>query len=62
MVEEEKLLLNTRIEENDSEIHQLSLHQADMENQLNDANQEVINLRIENEGLRNDLKTKKRNQ
>ena len=51
---EEKRQLTKKIEEKNNEIHQLSLQQEDTIDQLNDANQELINLRIENERLHND--------
>lgn len=60
MAKEDRRLLNTRIEEKDNEIHQLSLCQEDMTNFLNDANQEAINLIIENETLRNDIRIEKK--
>ena len=48
MTDEDKILLTTRLEENNNEVHQLSQHNADMENQLDDANQGIINLIVEN--------------
>ena len=57
---EEKRLITEKIEEKDNEIHQLSLQQANLIDQLNDANQELINLRIENEIFHNDLSIEKK--
>lgn len=59
MADEDKILLNTRLEEKDNKIHQLSLHQAEMIYQINSANQEVVNLRIENDRPQNDLRVEK---
>ena len=56
---EDKRLLNNRLKEKDNEIHQLSVHQVDMINQLNSANQEVVNLRTYNDGLKNDQRAYK---
>lgn len=56
MEEEDKIRLNTRIEEKDNEILQISLHQEELVNQLNNLNQEVIHLRKKNEKLINDLR------
>lgn len=56
---EEKILLTKKIEEKDNAIHQLSLQQEKLIDQLNDTNQEPINLRTENEILKNDLTIEK---
>ena len=48
------------IEEKDNEIQQISLQKAKFIDQINDANQELINLRIENERLQNDLSIEKK--
>ena len=44
MLEEDKVLITTRLEEKTNEIHLLSLHQGDMENYLNSANLEIATL------------------
>ena len=48
---EDKRLLTIRLEENTNEVHQLSQHHADMENQLDDVNKGIINLKVENDRL-----------
>ena len=53
-------LLSARLEEKENEVQQLSLQQVDIINQLDVANQEVINLRTENVRLQNNLNTKKK--
>ena len=45
--------------ENENEIHQLYLQQVDFIDQINDTNQELINLRTENERFKNDLNIEK---
>ena len=50
-VNKEKRFLFENIEEKNNEIHGLSIQQEDLIDQLNDANQELINLRTKNEML-----------
>ena len=57
---EEKDKAKEVIEEKENEIKQLSLQQEYFIDQLNDANQELINLRTENERLQNDLNIEKK--
>ena len=56
---EQKDKAKEEIEEKFNEIHQLSLQQADFIDQINDANQELVNLWIESERLQNDLNIEK---
>lgn len=55
-VDEDIRLLAIRLEENTNEVWQLSQLQEDMKNQLDNANQEITNLREENERLQNELR------
>ena len=52
---EEKGKNNEVIEEEGNEIQQLSLQQANFIDQLTSENEELMNLRLENEKLQNDL-------
>ena len=54
-VMEEKDKAKQEIEEKDNEIQQLSLKKLDFIDQVNDANQELTNLRTKNETLQNNL-------
>ena len=56
---EEKNKIKEEIEGKKNEIHHLSLQQVDFINQLTNANEEIMNLRSENERLLNDLNTEK---
>ena len=52
---EEKKKIKEEIEGNNNKIQHLFLQQAGFINQLINANEEIINLRLENERLQNDL-------
>ena len=56
---EEKSKIKEEIEGKNNEIQHLSLQQTNFINQLTNANEEIMNLRSENQGLQNDLNTKK---
>ena len=51
IAKEEIILLTKMIEEKDNKIQHLSLQQVHLINQLNCANQELINLRLDNARL-----------
>ena len=57
---EEKKKTKEEIDGKNNEIQHLSLQQADFINQLTNANEEIMNLRSENERLQNDLNTKRK--
>ena len=57
---EEKYKAKEEIEGKNNEIQLLSIQQEDFINQLTNANEEIMNLRSENERLQNDLNTKKK--
>ena len=57
---EEKENSNEEIEKKTNAFQHLSLQQSYFINQLNNENEELINLRLENERLQNDLNTKKK--
>ena len=52
---EEKNKTKEEMEGKDNEIQHLSLQQTNFINQLTNANEEIMNLRSENERLQNDL-------
>ena len=56
---EEKNKKKVEIEGKDNEIQHLSLQQTDFINQLTNANEEIMNLRSENETLLNDLNSER---
>ena len=56
---EEKKKTNAELEGKDNEIQHLSLQQTDFINQLTNANEEIMNLRLENERLQNDLNSER---
>ena len=53
-------MLFEKIEEKNNEIHGLLIKKEDLVNQLNDTNHELVNLRIENERLHNNLSMEKK--
>ena len=57
---EEKKKIKEELEGKSNEIQHLSLQQAYFINQLTSANEEIMNLRSENERLQNDLDTEKK--
>ena len=57
---EEKNKMKEEIEGKNNEIQHLSIQQVEFINQLSNANEEIMNLRLENEKLKNDLNTKKK--
>ena len=57
---EEKNKIKVEIEGIDNEIQHLSLQQTDFINQLTNANEEIMNLRFENERLQNDLNSERK--
>ena len=59
-VMEEKEKTKEEIEGKNNEIQHLSLQQTDFIDQLTNANEEIMNLRSENERLQNDLNTEKK--
>ena len=56
---EEKNKIKEEMEGKENEIQHLSLQQSDFTNQLTNANEEIMNLRSENERLQNDLNSKR---
>ena len=58
---EEKNKIKEEIEGKNNEIQHLSLQQTDFIDQITNANEEIMNLRSENERLLNDLNTEKKN-
>ena len=57
---EEKNKIKEELEGKNNEIQYPPLQQIDFINQLTNANEEIKNLRIENESLKNDLDTEKK--
>ena len=57
---EEKNKIKEELEGKNNEIQHLSLQQEDFIDQLTNANEEIMNLRLENERLQNNLNTKKK--
>ena len=56
---EEKKKTKEELKGKDNEIQYLSLQQNEFINQLTNANEEIMNLRFENERLQNDLNSKR---
>ena len=56
---DEVKLINARLEEKENKVQQLSLQQVDIINQLDVANQEVVNWRTKNVRLQNHPNTQK---
>ena len=56
---EEKNIIKEELESKINEFQHLSLQHEDFIDQLTNANEEIMNLRLENERLQNDLNTKK---